>query len=122
VEFNVVCILQITILEMTGAGTDPNTDGAVSVVAPGGSYSARLGIQGTGAQAEQLIYSLEVDETNSLFVYRYAVILEDPSHSPAEQPRFEIRVFDENGDSDPCGLYNVYAQENNDGFVSITNQ
>src|SRR5690606_15417991 len=52
----------------------------------------------------------------------YAVILEDPSHSPAEQPRFEIRVFDENGDSDPCGLYNVYAQENNDGFVSITNQ
>lgn len=108
---------------MSGPGTDPNTDGAVTVVAPGGGlYSARLGNDQSGAQSERLSYSMTVDASNSLFVYRYAVVLEDPSHDPNEQPRFEIRMFDQTGASIDCGVYNVYSTSGIPGFVTITNQ
>lgn len=106
---------------MSGPGTDPNTNGAITVVAPGGLYSARLGNDNAGAQAEQLRYQVSVDSTNALFIYRYAVVLEDPSHSPLAQPRFEIRVYDQNGTSIGCGTYNVVASAGIPGFVTITN-
>ncbi|MBZ0207213.1 MAG: gliding motility-associated C-terminal domain-containing protein [Flavobacteriales bacterium] len=108
---------------MTGPGTDPNTDGAITVVAPGGgTYSARLGNDNVNSQAERLTYAMVVDASNALFVYRYAVVLEDPSHSPNEQPRFEIRMFDQSGTSIDCGVYNVYSSAGIPGFVTITNQ
>lgn len=107
---------------MTGAGTDPNTNGAISVVAPGGLFSARLGNDNTGSQAEQLSYQINVDSTNALFIYRYAVVLEDPSHTAQQQPRFEIRVYDSNGIAVGCGTYNVYASAGIPGFVSLVNQ
>lgn len=108
---------------MSGPGTDPNTDGAVPVVAPGGGpYSARLGNSSSGSEAEQLSYTMTVDANNSLFVYRYAVVLEDPSHSSFEQPRFEIRMYDQLGSPIDCGVYNVYSTAGIPGFVTITNQ
>jgi gliding motility-associated-like protein len=107
---------------MTGTGTDPNTNGAISVVAPGGLFSARLGNDNTGSQAEQLSYQINVDSTNALFIYRYAVVLEDPSHTAQQQPRFEIRVYDSNGIAVGCGTYNVYASAGIPGFVSLVNQ
>ncbi len=106
---------------MTGPGTDPNTNGAVTVVAPGGQYSARLGNDNIGAEAEQLSYQINVDTSNALFIYRYAVVLEDPNHTPQEQPRFEIRVYDQNGLAVGCGTYNVYASAGIPGFVTIVN-
>lgn len=107
---------------MSGTGTDPNTNGALSVVAPGGLFSARLGNSNTGAQAEQLSYQINVDSGNALFIYRYAVVLEDPNHGAQEQPRFEIRVYDVNGNSVGCGTYNVYASAGIPGFVTLVNQ
>lgn len=107
---------------MTGPGTDPNTNGAITVVAPGGTFSARLGNDQVGGEAEQLSYQIQVDASNALFIYRYAVVLEDPSHSPQEQPRFEIRVYDANGNPVGCGTYNVYASAGIPGFQTITNQ
>ncbi|MFN0187629.1 MAG: PKD domain-containing protein [Bacteroidia bacterium] len=106
---------------MTGPGTDPNTNGAITVVAPGGQSSARLGNDDVGSEAEQLSYQIAVDATNALFIYRYAVVLEDPSHTLAEQPRFEIRVYDQNGLPVVCGDYNVVASSGIPGFVSIVN-
>lgn len=106
---------------MTGPGTDPNTNGAVTVVAPGGTYSARLGNDDVGGEAEQLSYQIAVDATNALFIYRYAVVLEDPNHTIDEQPRFEIRVYDQNGLPVGCGSYNVVASSGIPGFVSIVN-
>jgi gliding motility-associated-like protein len=108
---------------MSGTGTDPHTDGAVTVVAPGGGpYSARLGNSDAGAQAERLAYAMQVDADNALFVYRYAVVFEDPAHAPDEQPRFEIRMFDQGGQSIDCGMYNVYSTGGQPGFVTIINQ
>jgi len=108
---------------MTGPGTDPNTNGAIPVVAPGGGgFSARLGNDDTGNEAERLSYSMTVDANNALFVYRYAVVLEDPSHDLSEQPRFEISMFDGNNVPIACGLYMVIASANIPDFQTINNQ
>ncbi len=103
---------------MTGTGTDPNTCGNVTVVAPGGLYSARLGNDNTNSEAEKLTYSMTITPSNSLFIYKYAVVLEDPSHSPSEQPRFQIRVLNAAGALiDPvCGEYTVVSGSNIPGF------
>ena len=52
---------------------------------------------------------MTVDLNNSLFIYRYAVILQDPGHIPEQQPRFELKALDSQGQLvDPnCG-YNTY--------------
>ena len=58
---------------MTGPGTDPFTLGQLTVIAPGGQYSARLGNSNSGSQAEQLIYSFNVSGTNEIFIYRFKI-------------------------------------------------
>lgn len=101
---------------MTGPGTDPFTNGQLTVVAPGGQYSARLGNSSSGSEAEQLIYSFNVGSVNEMFIYRYAVVFEDPNHTVGDQPRFEIRVYDQTGFSVPCGTYLVYSSAGIPGF------
>lgn len=104
---------------ITAPGTDPNTcDNLQILPAFAGGQVCRLGNEQVGAQAEQLRYDLAVDSNNALFVYRYAVVLQDPGHSPADQPRFQIRVLDSLGNViDPiCGQYFVEAGQNIPGF------
>ena len=101
---------------MSGPGFDPHSNNQIPVVAPGGVYSARLGNDNTGAEAEQLSYSFQVTPQTELFIYRYAVVLEDPVHDPLEQPRFEIRVYDQNGNPVGCGTYNVVSGAGIPGF------
>ncbi len=104
---------------MSGTGRDPNTNNVVPVVAPGGgTHSVRLGNDDADSQAEQLSYTMTVDDQNALFVYRYAVVFQDPFHSPGDQPRFEIRMFDGTGVLIDCGIYNVYSSAGIEGFVS----
>ncbi|MBE0648510.1 MAG: gliding motility-associated C-terminal domain-containing protein [Bacteroidales bacterium] len=92
---------------------DPHTCYMLNPVPPGAEYSLRLGNDQTGAQAEQIRYSIDVTEETSLFVYQYAVVLEDPNHDSVEQPNFTIEVADINGNLiDPiCGYYYVYAHQ-----------
>lgn len=103
---------------MKGKGTDPNTCGKVSVVAPGGSFSARLGNDNIGKEIETLSYTIDITEANSLFIYKYAVVLQDPGHIPEEQPYFRVNVFNENREliNPECGAYNVIATSNIPGF------
>ncbi|MFT3796223.1 T9SS type B sorting domain-containing protein [Flavobacterium sp.] len=103
---------------MSGNGTDPNTCDNVHVVAPGGLYSARVGNAQIGAEAEKLTYSITVSPSSALFIYKYAVVLEDPGHPAIEQPRFQIRVVDAMGQLiDPvCGEYTVVASSSLPGF------
>lgn len=105
---------------MTGDETDTNTCDMVPVVAPGGIFSARLGNEQTGGQAEKLRYTISVTAATSLFIYKYAVVLQDPGHLPHEQPFFDVRIVDEDGNFiDPiCGGYNVVAGSDLDGFES----
>ncbi len=103
---------------MTGNGTDPNACNNITVVSPGGLYSARLGNDSSGSEAESLSYSITVTPATSLFIYKYAVVFEDPGHSASEQPRFQVRVLDASGQLiDPtCGVYTVVAADNIPGF------
>ncbi len=103
---------------MSGTGTDPNTCDMVTVVSPGGLYSARVGNDQTGAEAETLSYTITVTPASSLFIYKYAVVLQDPGHSPSEQPRFQVRVLNSIGQLiDPtCGQYTVVAGVGLAGF------
>ena len=103
---------------MSGGAFDSYTDFNVPMVSPdGGTYSVRLGNEYVDSEAEKLSYSMVVSPDNALFVYRYAVVFEDPDHDPEDQPRFEIRMFDQSGASIPCGIYNVYSTAGIPGFV-----
>jgi gliding motility-associated-like protein len=92
---------------------DINTCDGLNPIPSGEKYSARLGNDDVNSQAEQLRYSVEVTEETNLFIYRYAVVLEDPGHDSSEQPNFTIEVADTSGKViDPvCGYYFVYAHQ-----------
>ena len=81
-------------------------------VAPGGLYSLRLGNGNVGAEAERITKTFVVEPGKEFFLYKYAVVLEDPQHQSHEQPRFEVRVFDKNGKLAPCGVFRVRAGPN----------
>ncbi|HLG33505.1 MAG TPA: PKD domain-containing protein [Bacteroidia bacterium] len=100
-------------------GTDQNTCGGLQITPSFvGGRVCRLGNDNIWYEAERLVYSMTVDQYNALFVYRYAVVLEDPGHPTSDQPNFRIRVLDALGNViDPvCGQYFVQAAANIPGF------
>ncbi len=101
-------------------GIDPNTCGGLTLLPPGASSCARLGNQSTGAEGEMLKYSLTVDPSNALFIYKYAVVLEDAGHSPTDQPEFKVRLLNQAGNQigGNCGVYTVYAGQPGQNFQS----
>jgi gliding motility-associated-like protein len=109
---------QHTLLNVNGL--DPNcydpTTGqpaqCMTLIAPGGGgWTVRLGNSNINNETERLRYTISVTAANPSFSYSYAVVLEDPSHSASEQPRFDVRTYDQNGVPIPgsCGSYSVYA-------------
>jgi len=98
------------------SGNDPNACNNIPRVAPGSIYSARLGNSDDGEQAEKLRYQFTITPQSSLIIYKYAVIMEDPDHTPADQPRFEARLLDQNGNDIPCTYYLVVAGSGTSGF------
>lgn len=102
---------------ISGTGTDPYSCGNIPLVPPGsGTYVVRLGNSNDDAQAERLQYEFNIDSESTLIVYKYAVVLEDPGHTPNEQPRFEAKVFDPSGQVIGCTFYEVAADPNAPGF------
>jgi len=83
----------------------------VRTVFTGESFSARIGDTATGRHGAEVHYEVYVNSTNYLFVYRYAVVLESPSHSVAQQPNFQVVIRDSVGNTlDPvCGYYYIAA-------------
>jgi len=90
---------------------DPNTCGGLQTVFDG-NFSARLGNDNIGAEAEGLYYTLTVTPQNTLIRYAYAVVFEDPGHTDEEQPRFSSRVRLSNGQIIQCTDYTVTAASN----------
>ena len=106
----------------SGSTTDPY--GGFPIVAPGGgSYSMKLGNSGVNYQAERARYYVHVPTgiTNYGLVYRFAVVLEDPSHAAAIQPRFLVGATDSatgapvNG---TCATYSYVAGGSLPGFMT----
>ena len=109
-------------LIMSGTGNDPNvTIENIPIVSAGSSFSARIGNDVNGAFYDRISRSVTVTPDNSLFVYRFAIILQNPdpkTHTPAQQPKFLVKVLDPSGNSDDCNTYEVYASTKNKGFKS----
>jgi gliding motility-associated-like protein len=101
---------------ITTGGIDPYSLGQIPTVFPGGAHSARLGNDHVNSQAEKLKYTFDVTAQTDLFIYRYAVVMQDPGHPPGDQPRFEISVQDQSGQPIGCGTYNVVADSTIPGF------
>ncbi|MFY7669332.1 MAG: PKD domain-containing protein [Crocinitomicaceae bacterium] len=94
---------------MSGNGVDPNSCGQIPVVAPGSTYSARLGNSDSWYGAERLRYTFNITPDNTLIIYKYAVVLEDAGHPASDQPRFEAKLLNQNGQTIPCTYYYVAA-------------
>lgn len=103
---------------MSGAGID--TYGRFPVVAPGGgSYSLKLGNDFWQAQAERARYFIRVPNTpgDYIFLYRYAVVFQDPVHQPQYQPRFEVKAFDSlTNDTITCNQFTYVSSSVLPGF------
>jgi len=104
---------------VTGAGTD--ACGGFPVVAPGGTFSVKLGNNGIGGIADRLEQTFQVSSANTNFSYAYAVVLQDPGHATADQPSFQIEMLDGNGNQIPCTFYQVSAGQGIPGFINSTN-
>jgi len=96
-------------------GIDPNTCGGLSTVYSG-NFSARLGNDNIGAQAEALYFTFVVTPQSTLIRYSYAVVFEDPGHTSDEQPRFNSRVRLSDGSIITCTDYMVTAASDLPGF------
>ena len=79
---------------------DSNTNGGLSVPAVGDNFCARLGNAASGGEKERLTYNFTVLTSSQVLIYKYAVVLEDPTnrlHSASEQPYFRVRVLNGSG-------------------------
>ncbi len=93
---------------------DSNTGGKLKMIPDGYSHSAKLGSDTKGGRHQSLSYTLKIDSTNALLVWKFAVVLLNPTsnHEKYEEPRFKITLYDENGDTIPdCSNYDVYATD-----------
>lgn len=98
-------------------GTDPNTGGALPLLPEGETQVIRLGNSNIDAESEAIAYHFIVDKDHAVLLLKFAVVLEDPDHSPVFQPRFVVRIKDKNGNLiESCAEYNVSAAANIPGF------
>jgi hypothetical protein len=104
----------------SGIGTDINTCNVVPIVAPGSTRSARLGNDDVNAEAEGLSYNFTVTPQSNLITYQYAVVFEDPGHTPSQQPRFEASIVRANGTIVSCTQFTATAAGNLPGFQSCS--
>lgn len=105
---------------ITQQGTDFRTNHELPLLPAGETAVIRLGNDLSGAEAESIVYTFTVDPDNSILLIKYAVVLENPNHESPSQPRFIIRMLDENNELlDPCMEYDVTSSDNLPGFQSF---
>ncbi len=86
-----------------------------------GSASVRIGDgTGTGARASVLRQTFLVSAASSAFSYSYAAVLQDPGHSPSQQPFFKATIYDQNNVPIPCGQYQAFAGDGQSGWVNMS--
>ncbi|HWR34174.1 MAG TPA: gliding motility-associated C-terminal domain-containing protein [Chitinophagaceae bacterium] len=110
---------QHTIITAATAGQDPW--GFFPENCPNGSgYSVRLGNSGGNHQAESISYTYNIPSTLTVFsmMFHYAVVLQDPNHTPTQQPRFRARITDvSTGLPIPCVDFDFIASASLPGFL-----
>lgn len=94
--------------------------GNFPVVCPNGSgFSVKLGNSSSNRKADRISYTFTIPpgENEYSIVYQYAVVLEDPNHTPSQQPRFTAKVYDvATGAFVGCGGFDHVATRGLPGF------
>lgn len=76
---------------------DVNTNNLLRPIPIGDTASVRLGNWSTGNGGESILYEIHVDTNDyDLMMLKYAVVFLDPQVEGEQQPRFSIRLTDEN--------------------------
>jgi gliding motility-associated-like protein len=109
-----------TIMSDTGA-YDANTGYALRKIPKGYKFSAKLGdeiISSDGMPRcweQSLRYTLAVDSTNCLLIFKFALVLQYATdHNATNEPRFKLTLYDNAGSVLPdCSNYDVYASNKN---------
>ena len=103
--------------------TDPHCDNLLTTVPEGEKYSMRLGNWYNG-EGESVTYTHTIDSGYPLILLlKYAVVLQDPSHTSAENPHFTLEILDENNqllDSE-CWYADFAADKNATGWNNAVN-
>lgn len=90
------------------------------MVAPESNYSMCFGDINLGGSFHRLTKSFAVNQDNTLFQYKFAVVLQDDAsgHASYQKPGFGDRIFDSNGNNISCSFYEVQlrASSSVDGF------
>ena len=92
--------------------TDPRTGNQLHTVPPGEIASVRLGNWNTGAEAESVTYKYFVDpDETPILVFKYAAVMQDPNHTPQEQPHLKLEILDESNNlvDSYCGAFDFIA-------------
>lgn len=102
---------------------DPRCDSLLTTVPPGEKYSMRLGNWYNG-EGESVTYTHKIDSGYRLILLlKYAVVLQDPSHTSKENPHFTLEILDENNqllDSE-CLFADFAADKNAEGWKNAVN-
>ena len=97
---------------ITNLSYDYNTDDMLPTIPDCKDYAICLGNDQTGAEAESIEINHLVDTTNAdLLLLQYSVVMEDPGHSPEDQPRFTLEILNNAGQpiDTLCGYENFIA-------------
>ena len=98
---------------------DARTGYRLRTIPDGAFASIRLGNWNVNSQAESLTFEFVADSfSNAIVLLKYAVVLEDPSHTEAGQPRFTMEILDEYDNLlDPsCGAADFRADKEREGW------
>jgi hypothetical protein len=96
------------------SGVDTDYYGGFPIVCPaGGSYSVRIGNDSTGAHGERIQYRIHVPTGTTSFNIQcqFAVVLEEPGHSAAEQPTFQLVAYDSASGTVLPAANNLYVSQ-----------
>ncbi len=94
---------------INGVGTDVNVP-AISLVSPfGGNKIVKLNNQTAKAKAQRIAQTFQVTSSNAVFQFAYCGVLEDASHSCADQPYINVSIKDSMGTTISCPKIDIAA-------------
>ncbi len=98
-------------------GNDPIvTTARIPMVAPGSTHSIRIGNTARGHTFDRIKTTYAVTPDNTLFQYKFAVVLQDSDHDSFQKPAFILNIRNLAGQTIACSYYHVTAAGTLSGF------
>ena len=116
---------QTNSIQTTNHGFNPNlfqvkTSGSIPVITqvniphvrPGGQGSYQLNTTSGGRDYAKMSTSFLVEPDNTMLLIHFAVVLQNPNHDSHQQPKFEVKVYNQANELIPCGTYTFVSGYN----------